>query len=583
MGLISNVSVFRRHIGKAVFAAFFLMPLPAIGQEPPTAAEAPSESAMVNLVRALVKQGALDAEVGSALIRQAEAEAEQARIANQRNASTELPPAPNGAIRVPYIPETVRAQIKDELRNEVMKEARVERWASPDQAAPDWTRRITLHGDVRIRSQSALYSATNSNEIIDFAAINALSPYGIDDPRLLLPILNARNDRWNELRFRARLGFDANVIEGVQAGIRIATGENESPISNNSSFAGGFLKRDLWLDQAWLKVVPTKWANITFGRFENPFSTSDLLYDDEVNLDGIAAELNSENLLGESLKVTARGGAFPIDFGSPNAPLFEFDKIDTPQKYLFAGEIELSGKAGGIDFRVGAGYHMFKNMQAQLSTPCRVETDSFCSTDYLQPVFLTKGNTLSPLRQIVTINPNADLPQLLGYTFKYNILDVNAAVSVPLTDDMGVHVTGSFVKNLGFNESDICRNGLLGRPYNNNGAGGGTFCAAVDPAQFVGGDTGYRFEAMLGRKELYKAGEWNILAGYRYLESDAVLDALTDSDFHLGGTNSKGYFVGVNYALYDGVSVSGRWMSANEISGPPLSIDVLQVDLTAKF
>lgn len=583
MGLISNISVFRGHIGKAVLAALFLMPLPALGQEPATAAEAPSESAMVNLVRALVKQGALDAEVGSALIRQAEAEAEQARIASQRNASTELPPAPNGAIRVPYIPETVRAQIKDELRNEVMKEARVERWASPDQAAPDWTRRITLHGDVRIRSQSALYAATNSNEIIDFASINALSPYGIDDPRLLLPILNARNDRWNELRFRARFGFDANVTEGVQAGVRLATGDNESPISTNSSFAGGFLKRDLWLDRAWLKVVPTKWASITFGRFDSPFSSSDLLYDNDVNLDGIAAELNSENLLGRNLKITARGGAFPIDFGSSNAPLFEFDKIDTPQKYLFAGEIELSGKAGRIDFRVGAGYHMFKNMQAQLSTPCRVETDSFCSTDYLQPVFLTKGNTLSPLRQIVTINPNADLPQLLGYTFKYNILDVNAAVSVPLTDDMGVHVTGSFVKNLGFNESDICRNGLLGRPYNNNGAGGGTFCAAVDPAQFVGGDTGYRFEALLGRKEPYKAGEWNVLAGYRYLESDAVLDALTDSQFHLGGTNSKGYFVGVNYALYDGVSVSGRWMSANEISGPPLSIDVLQVDLIAKF
>jgi len=583
MRLISNISVFRGHIGKAVLAALLLMPLPALGQEPVTAAEAPSESAMVNLVRALVKQGALDAEVGSALIRQAEAEAEQARIANQRSASTELPPAPSGAIRVPYIPETVRAQIKDELRNEVMKEARVERWASPDQAAPDWTRRISLHGDIRIRSQSALYAATNSNEIIDFASINALSPYGIDDPRLLLPILNARNDRWNELRFRARFGFDANVTEGVQAGIRLATGDNESPISTNSSFAGGFLKRDLWLDRAWLKVVPTKWASITFGRFDSPFSSSDLLYDNDVNLDGIAAELNSENLLGRNLKISARGGAFPIDFGSSNAPLFEFDKIDTPQKYLFAGEIELSGKAGRIDFRVGAGYHMFKNMQAQLSTPCRVETDSFCSTDYLQPVFLTKGNTLSPLRQIVTINPNADLPQLLGYTFKYNILDVNAAVSVPLTDDMGVHVTGSFVKNLGFNESDICRNGLLGRPYNNNGAGGGTFCAAVDPAQFVGGDTGYRFEALLGSKELYKAGEWNVLAGYRYLESDAVLDALTDSQFHLGGTNSKGYFVGVNYALYDGVSVSGRWMSANEISGPPLSIDVLQVDLTAKF
>jgi hypothetical protein len=87
----------------------------------------------------------------------------------------------------------------------------------------------------------------------------------------------------------------------------------------------------------------------------------------------------------------------------------------------------------------------------------------------------------------------------------------------------------------------------------------------------------------LRRKELSKAGQWNVLAGYRYLESDAVLDAFTDSDFHLGGTNSKGYFIGGQYALFDGVLFGGRWMSANEIAGPPLAIDVLQVDLVAKF
>jgi hypothetical protein len=113
-----------------------------------------------------------------------------------------------------------------------------------------------------------------------------------------------------------------------------------------------------------------------------------------------------------------------------------------------------------------------------LSAPCQVETDSFCSTDFLQPFFLTKGNTLSPLRQIVTINPNADLPQVLGYTFKYNILDVNASVGAEIMDTIGVHLSGSFVKNLGFDQADICRNGVLGRPYNNNAAGGGTFCAA---------------------------------------------------------------------------------------------------------
>lgn len=565
---------------QVLLAASVLVPVPVLAEE----AAAPSESAMVNLVRALVARGTLTQDIGDELIRQAETEAARARSASQQaSAGSELPPAPNGAIRVPYIPESVRAQIKDELRGEVMKEARQANWASPDQAAPEWTRRITLHGDIRARSQSELYSKTNANDIIDFATINAFGPYGIDDPRLLLPILNSRNDRWNQARLRARLGVEAQVTKGVSAGITIATGDNAGPISTNASLGGGFFKRDLWLDRAWISIEPTAWTKVTLGRLENPFSSSDLLYDTDLNLDGAAVELNSGTMLGDDLKVALRGGAFPIDFGSSNSPIFAFNKPKAPQKYLFAGELGVIGKLSDIGFALSAGYHVFNNFQGDLSAPCQVETESFCSTDSLQPLFLTKGNTLSPLRQIVTIDPNADLPQLLGYTFAYRILDANASVTIPLNDALNVELKGSYVRNLGFDSADICRNGLAGRPYNNDGPGGLTYCAATNPAQFVGGDTGYRFEARLGQSRPHRKGEWNVFAGYRYLESDAVLDALTDSDFHLGGTNSKGYLVGGKYAFLPGVVLGGRWMSANEISGPPLAIDVLQVDLEVSF
>ena len=144
-------------------------------------------------------------------------------------------------------------------------------------------------------------------------------------------------------------------------------------------------------------------------------------------------------------------------------------------------------------------------------------------------------------------------------------------------------LSGSYVKNLAFDAADICRNGIIGRPYNNNGPGTGTYCDPANPATFAGGNTGYRGEVLLGHVNPTKHGQWNIFAGYRYLESDAVLDAFTDSDFHLGGTNSKGYFVGANVAMLDRLTLGIRWMSANEISGPPLATDVLQVDIQVKF
>lgn len=585
----------RWSIARSLLASMLLIPLPAMAQVPApmqigappvdaaqSAGQAPSESAMVNLVRALVAQGALKPNVGDALIRQAEAEATQARATRQADAGG-LPPAAPGTIRVPYIPETVRAQIKDELRTEVLAEARDKGWASPEAAAPEWTRSIAIHGDVRIRSQSELYSRTNADDIIDFAALNSFGPYGIDDPRLLLPILNSRNDQWNRLKLRARFGVEAQVARGVTAGITLATGDNASPISTNASLGGGFYKRDLWLDKAWVRIAPVEWGSITLGRMANPFNSSDLLYDSDLNLDGAEIELNSGTMLGDDFKLTARGGAFPIDYGSANFPTFAFDKPTSPSKYLLAGEVAATGKIEGVSFKLAAGYHDFHRFQGNLSAPCQVEIETFCSTDHLQPLFLTKGNTLSPLRQIVLIDPNADTPQLLGYTFAYRILDANASVTVPLGETTVARLSGSFVKNLGFDSGDICRNGAAGRPYNNAGAGGGTFCAATDPARFVGGDVGYRGELLVGTVEPYNAGEWRAYAGYRYLESDAVLDAFTDSDFHLGGTNSKGYFLGANYALTKGLLIGGKWMSANEISGAPLSIDVLQIDLQAKF
>jgi len=595
----SHIRMGRRHL-PALLALTVLTPVPALAQAAePAAAEAPGETTMVTLIRALVAQKAIKPAVGAALIRQAEAEAaemrgarsalqaQQAQLAQaqQAQASREIPAAAPGAIRVPYIPESVRAQIKDELRSEVMAEAKQAQWASPEDAAPDWTRRITLHGDIRVRSQSELYARTNANDIVDYAAINALSPYGFEDPRVYLPYLNSRNDRWNQLRVRARFGIDAVVTKGVTAGITLATGDNASPISTNSLLAGGFEKRDLWLDKAWVRLQPFENLGATFGRMKNLFDTSDLLYDADLNFDGVAVEAGSGALLGEGVELTLRGGAFPYDFGSSNYPTFANDKPSTAQKWLFAAQVQADAQFGGVEARLSAGLHEFSNFQSELSTPCQSELAAFCSTDHLQPLFLTKGNTLSPLRRTLTpLDPGDTTQQLLGYTFKYRILDVNGAVTVPLGEAMVANLTASYVKNLGLKLGDICRNGAAGAPYNNNAAGTGTYCdGTANAARFAGGDTGYRAQALIGTIDPRKAGQWNAFAGYRYLETDAVLDALTDSDFHLGGTNAKGYFVGGGYAVRDNVRISGKWMSANEISGPPLAIDVLQIDLQVNF
>ena len=89
--------------------------------------------------------------------------------------------------------------------------------------------------------------------------------------------------------------------------------------------------------------------------------------------------------------------------------------------------------------------------------------------------------------------------------------------------------------------------------------------------------------AMIGDLLPKSRGAWNLAVGYKYIEPDAVLDAFNDPNFHFGGTNAKGYFIVANYYFANNAWVSARWYRANEVYGPPLAIDLLQLELGTRF
>lgn len=566
------------------------------------AQQSPSTNAMVNLIRLLVQQGTITQANGDALLRQAETEAGQARAA-----SGELPPPAPGTIRVPYVPEIVRNQIRDEIKSEVMKQAQTEGWAAPDKAAPPWVSKVRLSADVRIRSQSDLYSKSNIDPaqidgLPDYAKINS-TPGGVDvgvrnSPNF--PLVNVTEDRWNRLRIRARLGVEFDVSRFATLGVRIATGDDNSPISTNQNLGGGLAKRDIWLDQAYVKLYPTEWIHASFGRFANPFQSTDLLFDRDLNFDGGLIEVGGTDFLLEGASIALRGGAFPLDFGSSDYPGAEPVKARYASKWLFAGQLESGYNFGhGVEFRAAAGFYHFKNVRGQLSDPClfngiNVSTGANdpqeCSSDGSRAFFPRKGNTLFQIRNIIVPAPDtvaASQKQFLGLVYKFSILDLNASLNVPINESVGVNLFGDYVKNLAYKRGDACRyGGLIGLPFNNIDqtlAGNTNPCSSTDPAKVVSGNDGYLVRLTVGHKHPRKWGEWSIMGDYRYLQSDAVLDSLTDSDFHLGGTNTKGYTIAGTVGLFDGVSLTGRWMSANEITGRPLAIDVFQLDLSAEF
>ena len=102
----------------------------------------------------------------------------------------------------------------------------------------------------------------------------------------------------------------------------------------------------------------------------------------------------------------------------------------------------------------------------------------------------------------------------------------------------------------------------------------------------------------VGYPTVERKNNWQAWIGYRYVKRDATLDAFTDQDFHLGGTDAKGYFLGARYAFETNSAVTLRWYSAKQIDGVelagadssppnpdglPLAIDVLQLDVSSAF
>ena len=55
---------------------------------------------------------------------------------------------PDDAVRVTYIPESVRKQIRDDIKREVMAKVKDEGWAVPRQL-PEWVSRYKVGGDIK--------------------------------------------------------------------------------------------------------------------------------------------------------------------------------------------------------------------------------------------------------------------------------------------------------------------------------------------------------------------------------------------------------------------------------------------------
>ncbi len=511
---------------------------------------------------------------------------------------------PEDTVRVTYVPETVKAQIREEIKQDVMAQARDENWANP-RTFPEWVSKFRLFGDFRFRYEALRYPAGNDNTglLLNFNAINTGAPQDITAGARggnFLPTLDVDQNR-NRLRLRSRVGAAVDMGQNFSAGVRLATGENNSPVSQNQSLGaagsgqgGDFSKYSVWLDRAFLKYelggMPDNDHVFSVGRFDNPFFATSMVWADDLGFDGAVAQ--GRFPLGEDVTPFYAVGAFPVfntdlNFGSNKAP-----KIPSNDKWLYGAQVGTTWEiAKDLSLKFGVAYYKFQNIEGKFSSPLTniMSAADIGPTDASRPAFAQKGNTYMELRNITPVTGDASVGgnlngtinqfQYYGLASKFGVMAADVRLDFNHFEPFQISLIGEYVKNRSFDATAV-----EAKAVNNFGYD------TIDPktkatidGPFEGSGTAWLVGLSVGDMVLKERWKWNLNLGYRKVGSDALVDGFVDSDFGGGGTNVKGFTFGGNLALSPNVKFGLRWMSASQVGGPTFKNDILQLDFSGKF
>jgi hypothetical protein len=517
---------------------------------------------VLSLINTLVKNGVMSRNQADAMMRDA-----------QRAAQTQLAAAPppdigvdgKKIVRVPYVPEAVRTQMREQITAEVLASTR----GSGGTASAGVTEagsRLQISGDMRLRGEAIRQGSDNTLALA----------YSAGQPDLTRaadvwadPNANTREDL-DRTRVRARIGFQFAVNEQVTAGLTLSTGGVTGPTSTNQTMASGsnqtpgyFNKYALTVDRAYVALEPLNGLRLSGGRIANPFMGTDLVWADDLNFEGFAASYKMP--LDSQWTGFASAGWFPLSFKAPGQ----------------SSQRSLTAIQGGVDWKFGTRPNALK-LAVALYDYSGIEgikettLDKSLVRDYVVRSeygsgYRQRGNTLFRINS----NVAGDTATNWGLASGFSELDLTAALDLALDGPFHLILTGDVVTNLDFSSSKIKRR-----------TGG---LSVSD-----GSDLGYLLKAQFGMPVIAQAADWNVSLGYRRLGSDAVLDAFTSSDFGRGGTNNKGFTLGGNWGISKNTWLSARWMSSDLVDSTvpsqagvgrstKFSVDTLQLDLNARF
>ena len=235
---------------------------------------------------------------------------------------------------------------------------------------PKWTERIKLSGDLRLRYEK-LFNR------------DAFRKHG---SRTSTP----GRDRY---RVRARLFVDGKISDELSAHFMICTNQdkNHEATTTNQSFSDDFNDKGIFLHRAYGTYKP-KWLSgleITAGKFKNTFLHTDIMWDPDVNPEGIYERYQYQGL--ENFKPFIHLGQMEVNE----------ENYQTDDAALYISQLGFDWKFGPFTWTLAGSYYDWANLD---------------NTEYLHNAEYKRGggNTF-------VLRDPADPKGDLDYAYDYNL------------------------------------------------------------------------------------------------------------------------------------------------------------------
>jgi hypothetical protein len=396
----------------------------------------------------------------------------------------------------------------------------------------DWVKQLNLGGDLRIRNQS-----------------DERTPLILTNPKLGAQDRNIDRDRW---RFRLRLTADAQLQDNFFIGVQLATSDNRASDTKNATFTGGYDNYNIFISRAFMGWKPTPALTFVAGKQANPFYTTDLIYDPEVDPAGLVERIDFDKIFNLSFgEPVAEEGKAPAPTAPAPAPGLSLELALIAGQFVFnnnnadSGNTQLKWDAYQFQQQLLMKLHIGDKLTLTWAPGLLADNNASVGA-----TAVSANGTLIP--PSATSGPGGGQPQNNSAPFPITQRDLFIILS---PGDITYKINGQplslywdFAYNtLGNDRFNRDLGPLFSHYFFVGNSSTPSFSGRVEPS--ISDNLAWLVGLRYGQNK--KAGDFSISADYRQQGISAIDPNINNSNFGLSNLNQEGWEFNVAYNFTD--------------------------------